>query len=324
VPKICYTKKKFNAAQTAIIDKANAIIEDMAKQGFTLTLRQLYYQFISEAFFPNTEKSYKMLGNIISDARLAGLVDWEAIIDRTRRVREKSHWSTPADVINAAYRSYAIDMWQRQSYRPEVWIEKDALVGVFEGICRELDVPLFSCKGYTSQSEMWVGAMRLLDHKVNRKQTPVILHFGDHDPSGRDMTRDIQERLELFTRGDMRLHRLALNIDQIKKYNPPPNPAKVTDPRADAYIAEFGQVSWELDALKPQVIAQLVRTNVTKFMNKKIWKEDLEREATEKNQLRKASKYWDRIAEQLDDTDDDGTDGEGKGRAASDGAGEEE
>jgi hypothetical protein len=302
MPKICYVKRKFSAESLAIIEKANEIITDMLAQGFDLTLRQLYYQFVSKAIIPNTERSYKNLGSIVNDGRLAGLIDWDHISDRTRFLRQNSHWGSPEEIIRGAAQSYKIDMWARQKYRPEVWIEKDALVGVIEGVCRHEDVPFFSCRGYTSQSEMWTAAMRLKEwaHGFHPAQTPIIFHLGDHDPSGKDMTRDVTERIELFM-GGVCLERLALNMDQIEEYNPPPNPAKITDSRATAYIAEFGDSSWELDALEPRVIVDLVRKNVDKLKNKKIWAEDKARWTKEKTLLDKASKHWDQIAVKLEE-----------------------
>lgn len=210
MPKIQYKRFKFRPATLAMIQKADEIIAEYAEQGFDLTLRQLYYQFVSRDLIPNTQKDYKNLGSIINDARLAGLIDWETIVDRTRELRSLSHWNGPKDIIAACSTQFNVDRWQGQPYRPEVWIEKDALVGVFERVCRELDVPLLSCRGYTSQSEMWGASQRLLRNRRN-KQKPIIFHFGDHDPSGKDMSRDITDRLEMFTQGTLRFARLALN-----------------------------------------------------------------------------------------------------------------
>lgn len=286
MPKICYVKRRFSAASMGMIDKANEIIAEYEAQGFALTLRQIYYQFVARDLIPNNVKSYKNLGSVVNDARLAGLIDWEHITDRTRSLKKRSHWENPADIIDAVARSYHIDMWANQKYRPEVWIEKDALVGVIEGVCQDLDVPYFSCRGYTSQSEMWVGAQRIATWRKSL-QTPVIFHFGDHDPSGKDMTRDIVDRLELFM-GGVKLERLALNMNQVEQYRPPPNPAKTTDSRSSAYIAEFGNESWELDALEPRVITELIRKNVEALKDKRKWA-----------LLAKCSKRWDEIAENL-------------------------
>src|SRR5229473_1094494 len=211
MPKIAYKSFNFRPATLAMIDKANEIIAEYAAQGFDLTLRQLYYQFVSRDLIPNTQKDYKNLGGIINDARLAGLIDWDTIVDRTRELRALSHWSSPSDIVETCARQFNVDRWAGQPYRPEVWIEKDALVGVFERVCGELDVPLLSCRGYTSQTEMWGAGQRLLKH-IKNKQTPIIFHFGDHDPSGKDMSRDILDRLELFIGRELRFERLALNM----------------------------------------------------------------------------------------------------------------
>jgi hypothetical protein len=268
MPKIKYKDFNFRPSTLGIINKANDIIAEYAAQGFDLTLRQLYYQFVSRDLIPNTQKDYKNLGSIVNDARLAGLIDWETIVDRTREVRTLSHFDGPEEIIEACSAQFNLDRWEGQPYRPEVWIEKDALVGVFERVCRELDVPLLSCRGYTSQSEMWGASQRMLRYKRER-QKPVVFHFGDHDPSGKDMSRDILDRLEMFTRGEMKFERLALNMDQVEKYEPPPNPAKITDSRANAYIAEFGGESWELDALEPAVLEALVRDAIEGIVDEK-------------------------------------------------------
>jgi len=304
MPKICYVQKRFSTGSKSIINKANEIIDEYVAQGFDLTLRQIYYQFVARDILPNSLKSYKNLGSIINDARLAGLIDWLRITDRTRNLRGNSHWETPDDVIRAAADSYRIDMWAKQDYRPEVWIEKDALVGVIEGVCSELDVPYFSCRGYTSQSEMWIGARRM-EHWIKTKnpaksQIPIVFHFGDHDPSGKDMTRDIKDRLELFM-GGVRLERLALNMDQIDQYHPPPNPAKTTDARAEAYIAEFGEDSWELDALEPGVIVDLIRTHIERLQDKDQWQTDLDRHQSEKALLTQAADRWGEIKDFLEE-----------------------
>ena len=298
MPKIKYKDFNFRPNTLAVIDKANEIIADYASQGFDLTLRQLYYQFVSRDLIPNTQKDYKNLGSIINDGRLAGLIDWESIVDRTREVRSLSHWSSPADIVEACSTQFNVDRWAGQPYRPEVWIEKDALVGVFERVCRELDVPLLSCRGYTSQSEMWGAAQRMLQYK-RRKQKPIVFHFGDHDPSGKDMSRDILDRLELFTRSMMEFERLALNMDQVTQYSPPPNPAKVTDSRADGYIAEFGHESWELDALEPAVLEALVRGAITRILDKQKMDEATKEQDRHRETLATIADRFDEVQEFL-------------------------
>ncbi len=294
MPKRCYVPRNFSAGSLAIINQANTIIADYTAQGYDLTLRQLYYQFVSRDLIANKQSEYKRLGSVINDARLAGLIDWEAIADRTRELRALSHWDNPSSIIDAVAYSYRTDKWAKQPCRIEVWIEKDALVGVFERVCQELDVPLLSCRGYTSQSEMWGAAQRLLRHG-RRKQQVVLLHFGDHDPSGIDMTRDITERLELFG-VPLDIRRLALNMPQVEQYSPPPNPAKETDSRFVGYIQNYGHQSWELDALEPAVLADLVRAEVTKLRDAKAWAIAEKAEAQQRTLLTAVSKRWTEVA----------------------------
>ncbi len=267
---IAYERKIFSESNLKIIEQANEIIDEYQAQGFTLTLRQLYYQFVARDLIPNTMQSYKRLGTIVNDGRMAGLISWEAIEDRTRNLRRLSHWEDPKEIMKSAIDDFRIDKWADQAYRPEVWIEKEALAGVISNICDRYDVPYFACRGYNSQSEQWAAGRRFASY-TSKGQIPIVFHFGDHDPSGIDMTRDNQTRLSLFASMTVKVERLALNYDQIEKYNPPPNPAKTTDSRYTGYIRSFGVHSWELDALKPQVIVKLVEDAILSIRNNTQW-----------------------------------------------------
>lgn len=297
MPLICYVPKSFRPDTKSRIDQANEIIAEYQAQGFKLTLRQLYYQFVSRDLIPNTVQSYKSLGDVVNDGRLAGLIDWDAIEDRTRNLRSSPHWSSPRSIVRACADQFAVDLWDTQENYVEVWIEKDALVGVIEGVCTELDVPYFACRGYTSQSEMWGAAQRLIEREQRGKKTTII-HLGDHDPSGIDMTRDIQDRLELFGSTAV-IHRIALVFDQIEQYNPPPNPAKTTDARYQSYADRFGEESWELDALEPSVIVDLIREAIQDRIDWDAWEEALERQKTGRDQLGKVSRRWENVVAYL-------------------------
>lgn len=285
MPRICYVDKGFRSATSTLILQAQEIIAEYRAQGFSLTLRQVYYQMVARGLIPNTVQSYKRLGKAIADARLAGLVDWLAIVDRTRSLRSLSHWSEPGEILEASARQYRIDKWEGQPHRVEVWIEKDALVGVISDVCQRLDVPYFSCRGYTSASSMWRAGQRLGGY-MDDGQDPVILHFGDHDPSGMDMTRDIAERLAMFAEALVEVNRVALNMDQVEQYEPPPNPAKLSDSRSDGYISIYGHDSWELDALEPAAIVALIEQEVLEVRDEALWAERLELEEQHRQTLR--------------------------------------
>lgn len=293
-----FIEKNFRARTLATIAQADAIITEYQAQGFTLTLRQLYYQFVARDLLPNTERSYKSLGKIISDARMAGYLDWDAIEDRTRNLKTNLRLRDPRHGLELLRDQwYGIDMWANQPTRVEVWIEKEALAGVVQGVCEANDVPFFSCRGYVSQSEQYSAGMRYRSH-YNRSamQSTIVLHLGDHDPSGIDMTRDNRDRLGIFAgyRGAPEVKRIALNMDQVEEYGPPPNPGKVRDPRFEDYFREFGDESWELDALEPQMMVDLIQTHIDEILDLDLWNE---REA----QLQADKQQLSDFIEQLDD-----------------------
>jgi hypothetical protein len=286
-----FIERKFSAGSLLLINKANEIIRDYQAQGFTLTLRQLYYQFVSRDIIPNKQSEYKRLGSVINDGRLAGLIDWSAIEDRTRNVKTISVWTTPAQIIRAVANQYKQDLWADQQFRPEVWIEKDALVGVIEPVCTRYRVPYFACRGYSSQSEQYSAGKRF-EQRKRAGQTTIVIHLGDHDPSGIDMTRDNADRLTMFARYGIEVRRIALNMDQVLQYNPPPNPAKETDSRAAPYIERFGESSWELDALEPTVIDQLISDELDGMIDPDLWEAAKGEEDEQRGLLTKASNNW--------------------------------
>ncbi len=283
--KIQYVTKRFKPETLALIDQCNAIINQYRAQNLILTVRQLYYRLVATGLVPNSLRSYKRVAARVADGREAGLIDWSAIEDRTRQVRGNPHWDKPLDILDSAYHSYQVDMWTNQPFRPEVWIEKDALTGVIDGICRELDVPYFSCRGYASASEVWKAGHHRFRRQLADDQRPYIIHLGDHDPSGLDMTRDIAERLARYTRRPVQVERVALNMDQVEQYDPPPNPAKLSDSRAGVYVAEFGYSSWELDALDPPVLRQIISDQVTLITDADLWEERVAEYEEQKQEL---------------------------------------
>ena len=295
-----FVTKNFRPESLATINTANRIISDYQSQGFTLTLRQLYYQFVSKDLIPNSDREYKKLGNVLTDARLAGLVDWDAIEDRGRG---KKGWLIEEDIDQILFElpyAYGADFWADQDRYIEVWVEKDALSSVIEKAVRSHRVPYMACKGYLSSSEAYRAGKRMEEARGRGKE-PLVIHLGDHDPSGLDMTRDNGSRLRLLSYGDVEVQRIALNRDQIDQYAPPPNPTKITDSRAADYIAEHGRTSWELDALEPSVIVEMVKAAIEPHIDPEPWAEAKEREQTNQDRLRQLRTRWDDIVAFLED-----------------------
>lgn len=302
-----YVPKRFSAAHAGVIERVNEILESYHAQGYDLTLRQVYYQFVARGWIPNRDQEYKRLGSIISDARLAGLVPWNRIVDRTRNLRGIYHVENVEQAVSETARDFAIDTWDDQPTRVEVWVEKDALVGVIGQAASAWDVNYFSCRGYTSQSELWAAAMRHVCYLRDGHERVVVLHLGDHDPSGIDMTRDIRDRLELFASGHLGwpvkidVRRIALNYDQVEEYDPPPNPAKLSDSRGAGYVAEYGSASWELDALEPTVLRGVIDEAIADVVEMDLLEAKREAQETERERLQKVSDRWDDVVELLEE-----------------------
>lgn len=263
-----FIDKQFRKKSLERIQQINAIINEYMESGYSLTIRQVYYQLVSRDIIPNKQSEYGKISALVTDARRAGLIDWNAIEDRTRYIRRRNHYASPGEAVRDSAYMYGTDLWSDQEHYVEVWVEKDALIGIVQQAAARYDVTSFSCRGYTSDSAIYSAAQRIRA-QIDAGKKPVILHLGDHDCSGVDMSRDILERLELFARkpGMIDLHRIALNMDQIQTFKPPVNPAKESDSRYAAYVSRYGVNSWELDALPPEVLTQIIEDNILKHMN---------------------------------------------------------
>jgi hypothetical protein len=289
-----FMDKTFSERDTALIEACNAVLDAYAVQGYDLSLRQLFYQLVSHNIIPNTNASYELLGRIVSDARMAGLIDWDMITDRGRVTQQVRAWSSPGKMLKELVLSYRYKMWKNQKVYIEVMVEKQALEGVIAPVCAQLGVNYTSNKGYSSQSAMYEASLRL-NKAIERGKTPVVLYGGDHDPSGLDMTEDIRRRLELFCGRPIDVKRLMLNKSQIEEYRLPPNPVKVTDSRAGKYSAKHGEHSWEMDALPPNVLAGLIKAAVMRRVDKAQWDKDAHAESVHRAQLNGVSNFLDDI-----------------------------
>lgn len=297
--RIAYEDWRPSPASMALVEQANVICADMRRQGYDLTLRQLYYQFVAKALIPNTERSYKNLGNVISRARMAGLLDWDYLEDRTRSLRGFNHAGSVGEFMSDLVWRYHVNRWLDQENRVEVWVEKEALVSVVGRAAMRFDVDFFACKGYVSQSELWAASQRHLRYE-RQGQSVTVIHLGDHDPSGIDMTRDVQDRLYGFGTST-EVVRVALNMEQIDRYGPPPNPAKMTDSRSGGYVDLYGDESWELDALTPQVIDDLVSRHIEELIDDPAaFDERAAQQERDRALITEAGNRWDEVVDLLE------------------------
>jgi hypothetical protein len=270
--------------------KINEIIQEYAEEGYRLTLRQLYYQLVSRGIIENNQKEYAKLSNLLVKGRMAGEVDWNIIEDRIRVPYIPYFVHGIQDAIKDTIEQYRLDRMKDQPSYIEIWVEKDALSGVLKPITQKYHVNLMVNRGYSSCSAMYDASKRFLQ---NDDKQGFILYLGDHDPSGLDMIRDIQTRLNEFG-VSVSVEPLALTTEQVKKYNPVPNPAKFKDPRASDYISNFGKISWEVDALNPKILSNLISNRIEQLIDIKRFNKQIKQEEVDKNKLIKFTKTFDK------------------------------
>lgn len=304
---------KPRATTRRLLYKVLEIVEEYRAQGLRLTLRQLYYQLVSKDLIPNQERSYKMVGNLVSNARLGGILDWDAIEDRVRRPQSPPEYGSLEEIVDIAVQSFRLPRLVGQERYVELWVEKDALAGVLHPVAYSHHVTLMVNRGYSSTSAMREAGVRIRSEceKIGARGA-LVLYLGDLDPSGEDMVRDVRERLQMFTNSGYLVHegrdgieleheeareerkppidivveKLALTMEQVEKYNPPPNPAKLTDSRAAKFVETHGYSSWEVDALPPRVLRNLIETRIEEAIDSDLVEEVKEKETKEKARLR--------------------------------------
>ena len=275
--KLAFETVNFTAKTLALIELMDQILTEYGAMGYRLTIRQLYYQLVARDVIPNSQRSYKRVVDIAGKARNAGKLDWYAIEDRARSEIYPAHWADPAKGVRRLAEQFRVDRWINQPNHVEVMLEKDALAGVLEPVCEELDVRLFPNKGYASLSMMFRHGIRLHNKQVEGGKELHIIYVGDHDPSGMDMDRDIQDRLDTYSFGKaIHFKRVALTMAQIHEYDPPPQWAKAQDSRTPEYVAQYGNDVWELDALEPDKLAEVVKDAVLELRDEDLYAEVME------------------------------------------------
>jgi len=271
-------------AKLELIGWVRGVVEAYGRQGMNVSVRQVYYRAVATGYMPSSGRTYNQIQGALRDGRMAGLVPWTMVEDRNRGLRGLRTQESPARALSGLRADYRCDLWADQAYRPEVWVEKAALESVVGDICRPLRVNYYATRGYDSVSQQWDAGQRMAAY-VKKGQRPLVLYLGDHDPSGLDMAEKVTERLRLFTGVPVMFQRLALTTAQIEKYDPPPFDLKTGDSRAAAYYEQHGDTAWELDALDPSVLKQLVSDAVALVRDQRVWDESLRQETDDLREL---------------------------------------
>ena len=266
-------------------EKTRKLIEaayEVLSQYTPMTLRQCYYQLVSKHIIDNNLNEYKRLSNALVKARQEGIIPWEWIEDRTRQPRVVSMWRDLTGFLNTVREAYRKNIWPNQPSYLEVWVEKEALSGIFEAITNKYGVTLVVGRGYNSWSALREAAERIICYD----KPATVLYFGDFDPSGEDIVRALTEGLAFFgTRP--KVIKVALTKEDVLAYNLPPDFTKKTDTRARKFIEQYGDMAVELDALPLPVLQQKIEDSVEENLDLSAFDETLSQQEAEQERLLK-------------------------------------
>ena len=291
-------------------------IQGVIKQypGLKMTVRQIYYRLVAGQKLPNSMSSYNRVKRILTEARLEGQVSFDAIEDRTRAIIT---YAQTADTVEQYTRDweytirkldklYTLPRWYGQPSRVIVLVEKQALQGLFMDVCKEKQVDLLVCRGYPSITVLY----KLARQVRNTQQKVQVLYYGDYDPSGLDIDRNVEERLRQDFGASFTFKRYAITRDQIEEYDIPPAPAKDTDSRTRGMEERLGEaMQVELDAIDPPDLQTIIRDSIDEFFDSEGY--ELKRGETLKAR-RKEIKGWleDLLADGNEGREDEDEDGD--------------
>jgi hypothetical protein len=283
------SQEELVAAVNLVLDKAG---------GEKLTLRQIFYKLVVMKVIENTTGNYKLLSARLVIARESGEVDDRRIEDRARTIsggdcsfrNPDEYYQDHENAFRRCWSQYSRPFWLDQPRYVEVWIEKDSLSRIAIDAASRFNVTVCVGRGYSSYSYINEAVKRILRHcgsfedekGTALERFPVILYFGDHDPSGHDMVRDLESRLrkyglEFDDKDYQIVHKIAITEKQIKELNLPTIPItkkkQTDDSRAKKFIAEFGKDTVELDTLDTALLKQLIRSSIEMCINGPIWEE---------------------------------------------------
>lgn len=297
---LSYARDNIRASTMETIERINSVLEAAKADNVSMSLRQVYYKFVKNNWCANDDHEYKKIGTALDTGRMNGLISWTAIVDMNRALYGTNTQEAPEQLLEGLDHRFHLDLWADQQWRPEVWVEKLGMLNVIGDICSDLRVDYFACKGYNSQTEAWKAGQRMARY-VRKGQRPIVFYAGDYDPSGLDMIRDVRDRLATFTGVQVTVVPIALTLSQIEELGPekcPPNPAKTTDSRSDGYVDMMEGLgydrdnipSWEVDALEPTHLRDLIQMNIDRLRDEERWSAALAREVAGKDWLHSISR----------------------------------
>ena len=227
-----------------------------------MNVRSVFYQLSSRLKLINkTEAEYSQtVGRLLIELRLNGTIPFNHIADNTRWVRKPTTYDSYAEALQDTARFYRQSVWTNQKHYCEVWLEKEGLASVLYPVTSLYDVPLMATKGYSSISFLHSAA-----ETIEAQRKPAFLYYlGDYDPSGLDITKNVERRLREFApQAEIHFERIAVTPQQIEQWELPTRPTKASDTRARGFQGN----SVEVDAIPPTQLRELVQAAIEQHIN---------------------------------------------------------
>jgi len=275
----------FKAANRKKLNAIQDIIKEYKEKNLVLPLRQIHYQLVSKNITANTDSEYKKLSDLLSNARMSGVIDWNSIVDRNRAPHQAYYENDMSDSLWRTYRQYKLDRMRNQDVHVEIMIEKMAIFEIVANVSDYYSIMVTGNKGNCSDTILHDCSLRLIKACDDGKSC-IVLYIGDHDPSGMMMVDNICERLSLLKVPDFEFRPIALTKEQALRYNLPPNDVKGQDTNSPAYIDKYGDVAWECDALPTDVLQDILRREIWSSIDLDKFEEMMAQEEREKQQLK--------------------------------------
>jgi len=260
-----------------------AIIRDAVAQIFEevdppMTVRQMFYALETRGLVPKTENGYRATDRHLLKMRRTGILPYSYIADNTRWMRKPNTYNNLEAFLAESQASYRRALWHGQGCYIEIWIEKDALAGVFYDITGRFDVPLMVTRGYSSETFLYTAAQQIKERSPT--DAVYIYYFGDHDPSGKNISETVERRLSEFG-AVFEFNQVAVLPEQIERWNLPTRPTKKTDTRAKSFKGD----SVELDAIPVNELRNLINDCIWGHVDQEVMRNTLKIEAAERATL---------------------------------------
>jgi hypothetical protein len=278
------------------------ILENMRKY-WPLTARQLHYNLLNDPPLRHASKpssrysndaggrSYKDLINLLTRARLDELIPYEAIGDETRPVSLFNTFHDFKQFIRQERENFLWGYWrdllQSQPNHIEVFVEKLTMSRIIKPVVQDYGMPMTVGRGQCSTGPVREIAQRYL---TSGKQKLVLLLLTDHDPEGEEIARSVARRLH-HEHGVEALepHKVAVTAEQTTEYSlPPSGKAKKTSTNSPKFIEQYGDTTWELESVPPELVQELLRNAINTVLDIGMFNREVDAEKQDSQFLTRA------------------------------------